>query len=295
MEILRYNQKELPNEEWIRDYLYYNYKYFNEAISILNESGRPKWINELNDVSNVIAIYAYNNSKILYIQANEMLNVFKYKPTIVWIDDSTDSTVSNDIKSLATFFKGYYWKVPRFNFFENDIDIYWHNQAINLSYYHLFEGLDFDQLVMLDHDIIPFSQYDIPLLNENQLWYGSRGLNDYKDGKVYPWPGFSIFNMRSLRKCKFNFFQDWVRYKEGFEELDTGGAMSKYINDSNSIVCSCERYEYENDYFEIIDNCWLHLRDTSNWSGKELNKMGLFKELYQNNINFLKNKYKKLT
>lgn len=290
---LEWNKSPHPREEWIMDYIWQNYAYYNKLADKLNSSLPSFSFPEEFSKELVVCIFAYNDFNVIKEQYNLLrLNLGKYY--ILYIDDSTDLKESKKIECFTKENNCFYWKVPRLEV-DEDIDIYYHNVAINLAYELFLKDLEVEYIALLDHDIFPLKPISLQKVRRYEF-YGKQGLMDKPNtGIYYPWPGFSFFRMSSLKDCTFNYFQAWVSKDLKWLEMDTGGSMyyEFMLKGAYCYFVSCERYEFLSDYFEVIDNSWIHLRDLSNWSGKDLDRHSILEKFLSNGLKELNN-YKKL-
>lgn len=290
------------------------YQYLTEAYSLLmhtndfrNRLNRLKL--QLLDKEVIYAIYTYNNIDVMVTQLQQLKNLTDIDiSSLVYVDNSTDDEIAKQIAIQSNIAGASYIRIPHF-WEQKDENIYHHPKAIELSWYLLFNDLNNKWFIMLDHDIFPIVKYKFEKVLANKLnlgsvFYGLYGLQDF-DLKLneyhyhYPWPGFGFWNAEVLRTgtvgmhlpkhrietwkdygCHFAF--DYLCFfdeNRGWSELDTGGTMTllgNFIAGLTASMCKLECRKVKDDYIEIIDEAFLHLRDTSDWSGE-----GRLKEKYK--------------
>lgn len=256
-------------------------RYLKSLISIVSDVDLQKLKTRF-----VIVIYTYNNSDTIKLQYDYLTKAFDRDFfDLIYIDDSTQETSQMAIKEFADQVNAFYWHVPRVKRYKS---VYFHNFAINLSWYKIIQYLDIDYFLMLDHDIFPMKRCQETFkdrFDKKINWFGSCGqLDDGDELYKYPWPGYSCFRKDSLRNIRFDFSYAKVPNEVFWATLDTGGQMHnnyfKLVSDYmfvNYIWNTLEGLE-----FELIDENWLHLKGLS-YSNKD-------EFLSMNNINNLYNK-----
>lgn len=264
------------------------YQYLSEAYNaLLNSKGYHEKLEELESIScnnYVMAVYTYNNLGIIKVQFDALKQFGQpwfNSRYLVYVDNSTDDGIANDIEEFAGSIGAHYVRIPHFPELEGE-NIYHHPKSIELSWYLYLRYIQTNFFWMLDHDVIPckqidFAAYQEKIWSERLAFLGVYGLQDYDLKEInksfhYPWPGFGIWDKNWLDKATMAF--DYLCFYDkdlGFCELDTGGTfiLANHFQDGiNAQQINVEAFEVADDYVEVFDGTWIHLRDTSDWSGK---------------------------
>lgn len=118
---------------------------------------------------------------------------------------------------------------------------------------------NFNAILFIDHDIFLFNYSDIFLRNKEKHF---SGLAQNKMEKTYLHPGIMLVNLEITRDVNFDFLP--------CEHMDTGGRMADIIEKSNVEFLWIRYSEYSIngviDFYEIIDNVWMHFIKGSNWN-----------------------------
>ncbi|GAB6976056.1 hypothetical protein JCM15124A_09630 [Prevotella falsenii] len=164
--------------------------------------------------------------------------------------------------------------------------IFWdgmsHGAALNWVFYHIINAIKPNFFTFLDHDLLPFQNYN---LSETIGEKNFIGVERLRDGGWYLWPGFSIYNYEYAVQKKPDFLPI---FQKGFF-LDAGGGnylkMFKEYDPKTVDFLHSKTYRikktqdlksyndiYHGDCIQIIDNAWLHIINGSNYAhinGKE--------------------------
>lgn len=290
------------------------YQYLTEAYDLLMQDDDfcdrlNRLAVQLSEKEVVYAIYTYNNIDVMVTQLQQLKKFTDIDvSSLVYVDNSTNDEIAEQIAIQSNIAGASYIRIPHFKELEGE-NIYHHPKAIELSWYLLFNDLNNKWFIMLDHDIFPIVKYSfkrvlVNMANSELDFYGLYGLQDFdlKSSEQYyhyPWPGFGFWNAEILRtgtvgkRLHKNRFETWKDYgchfafdylcffdeNRGWSELDTGGTMTllgNFIAGLTASMCKLECRKVKDDYIEVIDEAFLHLRDTSDWSGE-----GRLKEKYK--------------
>ena len=144
----------------------------------------------------------------------------------------------------------------KYHFTEGD---YSSHHALALNAILLEYKNNFNSILLIDHDIFLFDYSDIFLRTSDKHF---AGLAQNKIGKTYLHPGIMLVNLELTREVNFDFTP--------CEHMDTGGKMADLIQSSNIEYLWIKYSEYSVngnvDFYEIIDNVWMHFIKGSNWN-----------------------------
>lgn len=189
---------------------------------------------------------------------------------IAVIDNSNDFEVAKKLKVICEENKVNYTKTA-----VNESDFSKSHAFACQIGIEMFRGKD-GSLLMLDHDIFPIKQFEQP--NEDIILAGipqkrttSTHVRDEKGDRyefVYFWPGLLYINTEALTGYQID-----IRPCEVMDvHLDTGGGLYKLISGNKERVKEFnEQHQYFDgeDNYSLIENCWMHFRNGSNWAKKE--------------------------
>jgi hypothetical protein len=126
---------------------------------------------------------------------------------------------------------------------------------------------NFNALLIIDHDIFPFKKSDIlqRIFKKDFV-----GLAQNKIGRTYLHPGLMGINLDTV-KTDFDFLP--------CEGMDTGGKLCDILEKSNVEFLDLQ-YKYYTvegyeDFYEIIDNTWMHYVKGSNWNDNKNHSLRL--------------------
>lgn len=118
---------------------------------------------------------------------------------------------------------------------------------------------NFNSLLLIDHDIFLFDYSDILLRAGDRRFIG---LAQNKIGRTYLHPGLLLINLDAVQNIEFNFLP--------CDGMDTGGQMCDVVEKSKVEYLNVFYTEYETeglkDFYEVIDNTWMHFVKGSNWN-----------------------------
>lgn len=208
-----------------------------------------------------IVIITYNISSELFALQIEAIRKFcKDDFEIMVIDNSTDMKMSVGIQYHAGQLAIPYKKTMASSYDGSDS----HSFAANFSYLMLKDH--FDAMFYLDHDCLPIKPFSvIEILGEDKIMAGI-GQHD-----LYMWPGCVMWRNDKIDKELISFNPDHER------RLDTGAGLSKVIEKYGKENCIFFNEVYEqnpnftgkyNYYALINDGMFLHVVNSSNWSGE---------------------------
>jgi hypothetical protein len=191
----------------------------------------------------------YNGARLLNKQV-ETLRRFVKGPFDFHVgDNSTDSYQSECIQRICEDSNSTYIKL---NFHEGDPSRH-HGRALNhcLNMLHYY-----DQVLILDHDCIPYRSVDI---FEKYNEFDFAGIHQIKGDSVYLAPIFLLIN-------KFNTIYNRLDLLP-CAHMDTGGSLKdllavskvKYVNEFLMETPSC--------YYAQVDDSFMHFIKGSGWDG----------------------------
>lgn len=144
----------------------------------------------------------------------------------------------------------------KYHFQEGDYSSH-HALALN-AVMEEYKG-NFNAILFIDHDIFLFDYSDIFLRTKEKHF---AGLAQTKIEKTYLHPGIMLVNLDITQEVAFDFLP--------CEHMDTGGRMADVIEQSNVEFLWIKYKEYSLngmvDFYEIVDNVWMHFIKGSNWN-----------------------------
>lgn len=244
------------------------------------------------DISNknitlIIITIAYNNVNLIEKQIEligKNVTGLNYKHFIV--DNSPNKNIRIRIKDICKSQNVGYEEVPyslSLKFCKwIGLHSMSHGIALNWAYYNIVFPRNPKFFMLLDHDVLPIKKYCFSGELSNPNFYGV-----YRDrgGGWYLWPGWCVFRNSAISSIKPNF----LPYFKKNVFFDTGGNNHKKIyrfyncqeiyfpkvvtiRIKESKDLASDDAIYHSDYIQIIDECWIHLINGSNYfqiSGKE--------------------------
>jgi hypothetical protein len=121
---------------------------------------------------------------------------------------------------------------------------------------------NFNALLIIDHDLFPIGKSDIL---QRVVKRDFVGLAQNKIGKTYLHPGIMGINLDNLGMNDFDFIP--------CDGMDTGGRLADIVEKSNVEFLNIVYHDYEvgeyKDFYEVIDNSWMHYVKGSNWNGNK--------------------------
>jgi len=171
-----------------------------------------------------------------------------------------------------------------------------HGAALNYLFFHYIAPLNPPYFAIIDHDMFLLKDYNFKAKlteEKNKDFYGA----ERKRGETwYLWPGFAIFNMSVFENIRPNFLPYFNK-----ERMFCDAGSKNYIQlykhydyDKSSFAhCDTRRIKvtkglktwneiFHSDFIHIIDHCWLHLINGSNYAktkGKEKTIQTLLRNL----------------
>lgn len=217
---------------------------------------------------------AFNNADIITFQYNQLKRNLLDNFVYVIVDNSTNQEESRKMAQFSKDLGLVYVKLPP-NPFSGLNPSKSHGLAVNYAYKNVVAKSAISHFGFLDHDIFPAAETTIMEKLDHKPFYG---LVQKRGGVCYLWAGFCFFSKEYLVGKRVNFMP--VR------GLDTGGGnyalydpriIARIANDhfyvnlkTNSRVESSYQ-GIQKDCIEVIDG-WVHLMDSSNWSGGTADK-----------------------
>lgn len=208
-------------------------------------------------MSHLNAIIVFNTDRFIALQS-ELIN-FHVGGDILIVDNSSDYSISKKLKDFADIHAISYLKT---SINENDFSkSHAYAASIVLEMYRN----DYDSIFLLDHDIFPFKEIDLPtefyLAGVQQIRKSPKEL-ETEIILNYLWPGCLFINTAALKGIEIDLHPQVV--SEIF--LDTGGGLYKLIKgNEDKIKYLAERHEED---YSIIDESWMHFRKGSNWANE---------------------------
>ncbi|MDR1516964.1 MAG: hypothetical protein LBS52_02500 [Dysgonamonadaceae bacterium] len=260
---------------------------YNKYVYPLSISGKPDWAETVHcdsrpqkDGIDIVTV-AFNDERLIDKQSDLVKKHIRDENyTQIIVDNSTDKGKRRLIRDLCIRKNLVYVPVPRHihrliatRVFGGALS---HAAALNWAYYNLLKEREMPIILFLDHDMMPMNDYRISEALGNQDFYGVK--RDRADG-WYVWAGFCAFRFAALSRIKPNFLP--IMVKNTF--LDTGGgnypvlyrdynigkinfAPAKIYRIRKPEGNSKRDYSYHLDCVQVIDRCWLHIIQASNFA-----------------------------
>jgi hypothetical protein len=213
-----------------------------------------------------LAVIAFNDDRLIDYQIRTLRKHFVYPFRYTVFDNSTDKTISAEIKKVCKRHDIGYVRLPRQEFLPSGMGSYSHGIACNYAYRKYIQHGRSKFFGLLDHDIFPIEDFDIKDFLTHQSFYG------IKHG-FYLWPGFFFVRMDWVKGKKLDFRPSWHLHG------DTGAcnyySLFKNVDFSFYKLAKTKHYSLDgcNDVFEHgysrLDCGWIHCWNASNYMGKE--------------------------
>lgn len=214
---------------------------------------------------------AFNNEKYIEYQI-KLVRKFIRDPHVSFIvaDNSSIPEKRKIISSLCQKYEVGYISVPDSMIIRYPGGSYAHGTTLNWLFYCVVKIRKPRFFGFLDHDLYPIAPISIKEKLNNRDFYGYP--IDKTDG-WWLWAGLCFFDFNKVGKLPLNF----IPYTVNGTYLDTGGAnfpvlYQKYQLKSLNLP-GCENIqimdgtEYHTNYVQVMDGCWLHTINGSNWKG----------------------------
>ena len=234
-----------------------------------------------------IITIAFNEEKLIQKQIQLIKQHIKDKEfKHIIVDNSSKETKRKLIKYICKKENIDYIAIPKYIHRLSFHRIFWdgisHGAALNWAFYHIINKIKPSFFTFIDHDLLPFQNYNLVETIGERNFIGVKRL---RDGGWYLWPGFSIYNYEYAIQKKPDFLPIFQRVFF----LDAGGGNYSKIfqecNMKNVDFLHTKTYRikktqelksyndiYHGDCIQIIDNAWLHIINGSNYAhinGKE--------------------------
>lgn len=217
---------------------------------------------------------------------------------LIVADNSTQKKYRNIIRQICEEAHTEYIPIPMFINKLHLHKIFYggasHGAALNWMFYHVITPREPQYFAFLDHDVLPFASSNLQKHIEGKDFYG---IDRNKKNGWYIWPGYCIFNFKSIQKAHPNFLPMYI----GKEYFDTGGSNYIQIYKQHPRMgtyfakCETSRFKeteglmrhdqiYHADCIQFIDDTWVHLINGSNCAhikGKEKTVEKLLKNIYR--------------
>lgn len=223
---------------------------------------------------------AFNNEELISTQI-EMVrkHVKDANYQLLIVDNSTDKTKRKKIQDVCTQHGIEYIPIPLTLRQKICKNLKWggmsHGLALNWTFYHVICNRQPKYFALLDHDIFPVKDCNLTERLGDLDFFGVRRDR----GKYwYLWPGWSIFNFDAIATKSPNF----QPYFTKSDYLDSGGG--NYFKIYNNYALSTIPFPngktqrlkktkglsvwndvYHCDCIQMIDDCWLHIINGSNY------------------------------
>lgn len=212
-----------------------------------------------------ICIIVYNlHPEIFILQMKAIKKYCKDEDYVIEIfDNSSDEKKANNIQYQAELQEVKYTRTHATS--QNGSDS--HVWACNLSYEKIKK--DYQAFFYCDHDAIPIKEFSIEeILKDGQAMAGlGQGSK-----KTYFWAGMVMWVANRVD-------DELIDFSVSHElNLDTGGMLYKVVEKYGKEGCIFFNEEYyqnpyfngaRNNYATINNNMFLHITNSSNWSGDE--------------------------
>lgn len=231
---------------------------------------------------------AFNNEKFIENQI-QLIRKFIRDPHVSFIvaDNSSIPEKRKIISSLCQKYQVGYISVPDSMIIKYPGGSYAHGTTLNWLFYCVVKIREPRFFGFLDHDLYPIAPVSIEEKLSKRDFYG-RPI-DQTDG-WWLWAGLCFFNFNKVKNLPLNF----IPYTINGTYLDTGGGnfpvlYHKYdLKSLNLPTCEnikiTEGTEYHRNYVQVIDGCWLHTINGSNWKGISREKLQQKEQAIENKL-----------
>lgn len=258
-------------------------------LLLVHVYAQPRYKKILFERSNFILItVAFNNAHIIRTQYAYLKQNLRDQFDYVVADNSDDTGISNEIRNWCAQNSISYVQLPH-NILTKVRASGSHGLALNWCYKNIIQKYKPIYFGFIDHDIFPLKETQI-ISNMPSNFWGI--IRTKKNNFWYLWPGFSFYRYDHVANHHMNFFP-YHAGPDGSIFLDTGGSnyntIFKHIdritiNEAQTCLIDLntkKEFIPGNDTrrtFEIVDKCWLHLRQIS-WREESADKMLDYNEI----------------
>ena len=217
-----------------------------------------------------IVTVAFNNETWIEYQIKLIRKYIHDKHvTFIVADNSSNPEKRKSISALCRKYNTGYISVPKNMIAKHPGGSYAHGTTLNWIYSNVIRLRKPDIFGFLDHDLFPIAPVSIREKLGDKDFYGS------PRGEVYwwLWAGLCFFRFDKVKALPL----DFIPYIEHKTYLDTGGANYPILYKNYNLpelrlplpqnIRITAGNKYHSDYIQIIDDCWLHAINGSNWNG----------------------------
>lgn len=212
---------------------------------------------------------SFNNVETIKMQYQLLDKFIKGEYEYSVFDNSTKQNEREKIKSFCKKNKIRYIALPQNPYTKTNASAS-HGIALNCIFqYYIKNRKDPIYLGILDHDIFPLDTIDLAALREILEQQGSYGLMQTREDIWYLWPGYSFFKKERYESYDFlpgcggdTGASNWKTLYQNISRDKYRGALpTQYVNVSEN----AESTDYQQDWYEMIDQKWLHMINGSGW------------------------------
>lgn len=227
------------------------------------------------DTDATLVIVTFNAPDLTEWQLYALEQHFEDSKLIILADNSTSMAARARIRSLAHDYGAVFRALPTPPPAKPS---YSHGLALNWVHRNLLAATQSAYIGFLDHDIFPICRVSY---KERLLHQRSLGRVRQHQSYFYYWPGFSLFD-RTFFGATADFrphpiygdtgASNWPRY---YSALNGGNLHPCTFRDMDIDVLLGKRPDKgarsSGSMLELIDDCWVHPRNGSNWAGEGAN------------------------
>lgn len=219
---------------------------------------------------------AFNTPVLIAAQADALRQNFTDSFVHVVVDNSTDTEARHEIRALCEQMGSEYVGLPPSHATAGSQS---HGLALNWATTNVLRRSHSQYFGYLDHDIFPFAPCSYAGVVEEQ---GSFGHFQRAGGRRFYWPGLMFFDRSFLARGPHDFQPRWLGRHYGdtgagnctsiYPTMDLDALRTMTIHDfhatdpSRPYVKTSTPLAFQAEAVTVLDDCWLHLINGSNWA-----------------------------
>jgi len=221
-------------------------------------------------VGHLLVSVAFNNPKLIKLQAEALRRFVVDVYTLVVVDNSTDSRHSEELKLMAVGEGFTYLKAPKNPYSWIDPSLS-HSLALDWAWKQIVEKVQPATVTLLDHDVFPTQEVALSGILEGAVAAGFKRVS-LGSSRWLLWPGLLMFDYQAVARYRMSFMPR--------RDTDSGGALFWNLYSTlpessfrflkrKELIFSSDSPRYGDGgsgEFHIFDDIWLHLVDGSGWS-----------------------------
>ena len=218
----------------------------------------------------LIMTIAFNNSEVIKKQIEMLRKHCKSDYQYAVFDNSSDWSMRDAIQDVCKEEGVLYYSLPKLKMRVNPSES--HGVAINYAMKNIVMNSNgAKSILLLDHDIFPYRDFDMESLSKGQDLYGM--LVELGEGK-YIWPGFFFCKKKLLNSRMMDFKPGYggdtgsgnrpMLYENlDFEKMSFADLKRPDINDDKTD----DEFGRQRNTVDILDETWIHFVGASDWMG----------------------------